>query len=110
MRIILTCPNCGSTEWEDNQDAEGAFVCKKCNEHHFTENMVAKELSIEEQRDIQDEYIEMWMRERLMENFDCDEDTATDIANEAFQIYSRGDGHTQYEAITEAYCKYGDGE
>jgi hypothetical protein len=41
MKIILTCPNCGCSEWTD-VDEDGCFQCESCGEAAFPENMTAK--------------------------------------------------------------------
>lgn len=55
-------------------------------------------------------FVTSWMKSVLMDEdneFDIkDEETAQDIAEQAFEIYCRGDGYTEYEAIIEAYDKY----
>ena len=43
MKIILSCPNCGDTNWiaRDDEEAEGAFECAACGDLVFTEDMCA---------------------------------------------------------------------
>lgn len=43
MRLVLTCPECGGTEWDRNKDLEGPmFICKNCGCEEDPENMGTK--------------------------------------------------------------------
>lgn len=48
MKLVLTCPNCGKSEWLEETDEDGAFVCAACGEHAFTENMSAGAVELED--------------------------------------------------------------
>ncbi len=43
IKIHLTCPRCGNSNWivRDDDEAEGAFECASCGDLVFTEDMVA---------------------------------------------------------------------
>ncbi len=41
MKILLTCPACGSSDWLEETDDECAFVCVSCGKHVFPEDMTA---------------------------------------------------------------------
>lgn len=45
MRILLTCPECGNSEWLEETDEDGAFECLSCGEHVFPEDMCADPLA-----------------------------------------------------------------
>ena len=54
-------------------------------------------------------FVTDWMQSVLMDednDFELNEETAQDIAEQAFEIYCRGDGYTEYEAVIEAYNQY----
>ena len=51
-------------------------------------------------------FVTSWMKDVLMDNYDLDDATAQDIAEQGFEIYCCGDGYTEYEAVEEAYNKY----
>ena len=54
-------------------------------------------------------FVTDWMKSVLMDednDFELDEKTAQDIAEQGFEIYCRGDGYTEYEAVIEAYNQY----
>ena len=44
MKILLSCPNCGDTNWieRNDEEAEGAFECGACGDLVFTEDMCAQ--------------------------------------------------------------------
>ena len=39
MKLVLTCPECGCSNWERNE--EGSFVCANCGQEAFQEDMPA---------------------------------------------------------------------
>ncbi len=39
MKILLTCPECGNSEWLEEPDEDGAFECGACGDHVFPEDM-----------------------------------------------------------------------
>ena len=43
IKILLTCPNCGDSNWirRKDEEAEGAFECAACGDLVFTEDMCA---------------------------------------------------------------------
>ena len=56
-----------------------------------------------------EEFVTNFMKKELRENFDVkkmDETEIDAIAAKAFEIYQRGDGQTEYEALEEAYDEY----
>ena len=44
IKIFLTCPECGNSDWiiREDEEAEGAFECAACGELVFTEDMCSK--------------------------------------------------------------------
>ena len=53
-----------------------------------------------------EEFVTNFMKNELRENFDVEKMDETEIdaiAAKAFEIYQRGDGQTEYEALEEAY-------
>ncbi len=44
IKIYLTCPNCGDSNWivRDDEEAEGAFECAACGELAFPEDMCSE--------------------------------------------------------------------
>lgn len=53
-------------------------------------------------------FIKDFYRNELRENFseEIPEDAVDDCADNAYQIYCRGDGHTEYEALEQAVDEY----
>ena len=39
MKIYLTCPHCGSVEWEKESNEEGEFICERCGSTALPEEM-----------------------------------------------------------------------
>ena len=53
------------------------------------------------------EFVTNFMTNELINNFDItDEETARNIADNAYDIYCKGGGKTEYECIECAYCEY----
>ncbi len=48
-------------------------------------------------------HVKAFMKNELIEQFEVPEDEAEDIAIDAYDIYAKGDGKTEYECIDEAY-------
>lgn len=57
-----------------------------------------------------EEFVTNWMRDTLIEDFDVPEDEADDVAKEAYALYCKGNGETQYECIEKAYQEFIDNE
>lgn len=57
------------------------------------------------------EFVTSWMKSELENEYELTAAEAETVAKDAYDIYSDGNGHTEYEAIEEAYQKYtGEGE
>lgn len=73
----------------------------------ITRNGVKITLTNEELSQAHKEFVTNFMMNELMNNFNItDKETAKDIANNAYEIYCKGDGKTEYECIECAYCEY----
>ena len=53
-----------------------------------------------------DRFVTAFMKQTLVDDFDVPEKDAQDVAKNAYDIYCRGDGQTEYECIEEAYEEY----
>ena len=55
-----------------------------------------------------DEFVISFMKNVMMDDFGVeDEDTALSLAEDAYDIYCRGDGLTEYECCEQAYDESG---
>ena len=51
-------------------------------------------------------FVTDFMKDTLMNDFDYDEETASDLAQEAYDLYCCGDGQTEYECIEQTVQEY----
>ena len=42
VKLLLSCPECGNTNWIHRDDKDGAFECAACNEFVMPEDMMTK--------------------------------------------------------------------
>ena len=54
------------------------------------------------------EFVTDWMESALINDFNVPEPLSETIAKEAYEIYSQGDGFTEYESVEKAYDQYTD--
>lgn len=52
------------------------------------------------------QFVTDWMESALINDFEVPESLSRDLAKEAYEIYSQGDGFTEYESVEKAYDKY----
>ena len=52
------------------------------------------------------EFVTDWMESVLINDFNLPEPLSRELANEAYEIYSQGDGFTEYESVEKAYEKH----
>jgi hypothetical protein len=52
------------------------------------------------------QFVTDWMESALINDFKVPESLSGTIAEEAYEIYSQGDGFTEYESVEKAYEKY----
>ena len=55
-----------------------------------------------------DQFVTDWMESTLINDFEVPESLSETIAKEAYEIYSQGDGFTEYESVEKAYDQYTD--
>ena len=52
------------------------------------------------------QFVTDWMESTLINDFNIPEHLSRIFAKKAFDIYSRGDGFTEYESVEKAYDEY----
>ena len=52
------------------------------------------------------QFVTDWMKSELINDFKVPEALSEAIAKEAYEIYSQGNGFTEYESVEKAYEKY----
>lgn len=53
-----------------------------------------------------DMHVIAFMKNELLTQFDLNEDETDEVSKDAYEIYCRGDGQTEYECIEEAYNNF----
>lgn len=53
-----------------------------------------------------EEFVTNWMEDELRDQYDLLDHEAEDIAKEAYTLYCKGNGKTQYECIEKAYQEF----
>ena len=48
----------------------------------------------------------VFMKDELLSTFGLGEEDAADVADEAYEMYCKGDGRTEYECIEDAYDEF----
>lgn len=64
------------------------------------------ELTSEELAEANAEFVTAFMKDTLINDFNLDDETADQLADEAYQLYCEGDGKTEYECIETVYENY----
>lgn len=67
-------------------------------------------LTADELADAAEEFVTNWMENELRDQYDLLDHEAEDIAKEAYALYCKGNGKTQYECIEKAYQEFIDNE
>ena len=80
-----------------NMEGDAAAYFKAVTEEELTKLRYEKR-----SKEVEGHIVEFMERE-LKDEFDVPEEAIESIARAGYEIYSRGDGHTQYEALEEAY-------
>ena len=95
----------------DAENAEEAII-KFATEMNTDMNIYFKAIdknelnNIHNESDIHDKFVTNFMKNEFIETFGIDANKAEELAEDAYDLYCKGDGKTEYECIEEIYDAY----